>query len=79
MKITNIKKEKNQWFFENSNNPRGTYYTNRNGEGLFFQSSRTGETKQIIGTCQFSACETSSGMRKKIAKTLGERWEDPRI
>lgn len=79
MKINNLKHQKDgSWTFRTEDN-RGTYYTNANGEGLFFQSDRTGETKQLIGTCQFSACETASGMRRKIEKILGEEREDPRI
>lgn len=78
MKITNLHHDGNQWFFRNAEDSRGVYYTNGSGEGLFFQSDRTGETKQIIGTCQFSACSSASGMRKKIQR-LELSLEDPRI
>lgn len=78
MKITDLHRDGNRWFFRNANDSNGIYYTNNAGEGIFFQSDKTGSEKQIIGTCQFSACETRSGMRKKIAREL--TWdEDPRI
>lgn len=80
MKITNLHNEGNQWFFRNAEDSRGVYYTNEQGEGLFFQSDRTGETKQLIGTCQFSACKTNSGMRRKLENVMENfSVEDPRI
>ena len=66
------------WTFRTEAN-RGCYYTNANGEGLFFQSDKTGNTKQLIGTCQFSACETASGMRRKLSKLFEDDNDDPRI
>ena len=79
MKIRNLHNDGKQWCFRNADDPRGTYYTDRNGEGVFFQSDRTGETTQLIGTCQFSACETASGTRRKLSR-LVENWDaDPRI
>ena len=68
-----------QWFWRNSNDSRGVYYTDKNGEGVFFQSDKTGKTKQLIGTTQFSACETESGMRRKINRLFDDTTEDPRI
>lgn len=50
----------------------GVYYTNSSGEGVFFQSDRDGSTRQIIGTCQFSACETASGMRRKLNRMYND-------
>lgn len=77
MKISNIKQFNNEWTFRTSDN-KGVYYTNRNGEGIFFQSDRTGETRQLIGTCQFQACQTKSGMKRKLERIV--TWnEDPRI
>jgi hypothetical protein len=51
-------------------NDSGCYYTNSAGEGLFYQDYRTGNTRQLLGTCQFSACKTRSGMRRKLSKIL---------
>ena len=77
--ITDLHQEGKQWFWKNAYDSRGTYYTNKSGEGIFFQSGRTGETRQILGTCQFSACETASGMRRKLNKMFYEFTEDPRM
>jgi len=83
MAIKNLQKNGMEYTWRNGNESKGVYYTNRNGEGVFFQSDRTGETRQLIGICQFSACETMSGMRKKINRLFeewgGDLYEDPRI
>lgn len=83
MAIKNLKKNGNGYTWRNGNNSRGCYYTNDNGEGVFYQSDRTGETKQLVGTCQFTACKTVDGMRKKINRLFaewgGDQYEDPRI
>jgi len=83
MAIKNLQKNGMEYTWRNSNESRGVYYTNGNGEGVFFQSDRTGETRQLVGTCQFSACETLSGMRKKINRLFeewgGDQYDDPRI
>ena len=77
--IKNLHHDGTQWFWHNANDDRGTYYTDRNGEGIFFQSAKTGNTKQITGTCQFKACMTASGMRRKLNALFDEYTEDPRI
>jgi len=83
MAIKNLQKNGMEYTWRNSNESRGVYYTNESGEGVFFQSDRTGETRQLVGTCQFSACETLSGMRKKINRLFdewgGDQYEDPRL
>lgn len=83
MAIKELRKNGNEYTWRNGNNSRGCYYTSGNGDGVFFQSDRTGETKQLVGTCQFSACETLSGMRRKINRLFedwgGDQYEDPRI
>lgn len=54
------------WSWINANGMSlGLYYTDRLGEGIFFQHEN-GNVKQIAGLCQFSACETASGMRRKL-------------
>lgn len=77
--ITNLHNDSDSWTWRNSTESRGVYYTNNNGEGVFFQSDRTGETRQIVGTSQFSACSSASGMRKKLNRIFDEQYEDPRI
>lgn len=83
MTIKELKKNGNEYTWRNGNESRGCYYTNANGDGVFFQSDRTGETRQLVGTCQFSACETMSGTRRKINRLFeewgGDQYEDPRI
>ena len=76
--IKNLHRDGNQWFWHTADN-RGVYYTNTDGEGIFFQSSATGNTKQIMGTCQFKSCQTVSGTRRKINAIFDEYTEDPRI
>ena len=75
--IKNLHNDGKQWFWHNANDDRGVYYTDSNGEGIFFQSSKTGNTKQITGTCQFKACQTASGMRRKLNGMFDEYTEDP--
>jgi hypothetical protein len=61
------------WTWRNSNGEsRGVYYTTRDGEGIFFQDDLTGSTRQITGLCQFQACDTASGMRRKLNKMFDE-------
>lgn len=83
MAIKNLKKDGNAYTWRNGNESRGVYYTNDNGEGVFFQSDKTGQTKQLVGTCQFSSCESLSGMRKKVNRLFdewgGDAVDDPRI
>ena len=77
--IRDLHHDDKQWFWRNRLNSRGVYYTSKSGDGIFFQSDRTGETKQIVGTCQFSSCETASGMRRKLNRLFDETTCDPRI
>ena len=55
------------WSFEKENY-RFLYHTNNMGEGVFCYDTLTGEESQLTGTCQFSACSSVSGMRKKIKR-----------
>ena len=77
--IKDLQNNDREWLWRNATESRGCYYTDKNGEGIFFQSDRTGQTKQLVGTCQFRACETASGTRRKLNKIFDERFEDPRI
>ena len=51
-----------QWAIEDDLGTVFEYHTDRDGYGLW----RNGE--QILGTCQYSAPITRSGMRKRIMK-----------
>ena len=76
MKIHKLKHHPDgSWTFRTEYN-KGCWYTDCNGEGLFFQDDRTGEIKQVTGTCQFSACKTESGTRRKLAIIM-EDHHDP--
>jgi hypothetical protein len=45
----------------------GWYYTNKDGEGIFYHNDATGTYNQETGTCQFSLSGYSlSGARKKL-------------
>jgi hypothetical protein len=77
--IKELRNNDREWLWRNSTESRGVYYTDKNGEGIFFQSDRTGQTKQLVGTCQFKACETASGTRRKLNKIFDDLFEDPRI
>lgn len=77
--IKELRNNDREWLWRNSTESRGVYYTDKNGEGIFFQSDRTGQTKQLVGTCQFKACETTSGTRRKLNKIFDDLFEDPRI
>ena len=79
MAIRNLHNNDKQWFWRTNGDSLGVYYTDRNGEGIFFQSDRTAQTKQITGTAQFSACATASGTRRKLNKIFDEFWTDPNI
>lgn len=77
--IKDLHNNGNEWTWRNANESRGVYYTDKNGEGIFFQSDRTGAVKQITGTCQFMACKTASGTRRKLNQLFDDMCEDPRM
>ena len=65
-KITNIKKESdNRWTWEVDG---VLYSTNRHGNGMFIEDEYGFFNKQKVGTCDFNACKTVSGMRRKLKK-----------
>jgi hypothetical protein len=65
--IKNLKKHNDGMWTWRKDDEDGCYYTNENGEGIFFQDGRNGSSRQIIGNCQFSLSGyTLSGARKKI-------------
>ncbi len=60
----------NEWGWRVEGSP--IYYcTNGMGDGIFTQDDRTGETKQIVGTCQFSV-RGLKNPRAKIRKWMQE-------
>lgn len=42
--IKELRNNDREWLWRNSTESRGVYYTDKNGEGIFFQSDRTGQT-----------------------------------
>lgn len=59
----------NEWFWRVEGSAYH-FYTDRKGCGVFVQDIRTGNTKQLVGTCQFSV----SGLKDPRAKI--RRWMD---
>lgn len=57
---------------EHDGEPRYIYHTDSAGEGMFYYDRKRGEDKQIEGTCQFFACRTASGMRRKLEKYFAD-------
>lgn len=59
-----------RWTFADSEEydgePRYIWHTNDAGEGIFVYDRKRGDDKQIRGTCDFCACQTVSGMRRKL-------------
>lgn len=75
--IKNLHHDGSSWMWRNANGEsRGLYYTSNEGEGIFYQDDRTGNVRQITGLCQFSACETASGMRRKLNKIFDDWYFD---
>lgn len=71
-KISNIKKHTfGRWTWEVDGK---CYATNEAGNGIFEKDEYGFYTKQTIGTCDFKACATVSGMRKKL-KNWFCSWE----
>ena len=75
MKIKNLTRNGNEWMWRiDTDDPYsrydtdGVYYTDKDGYGIFFQKDGAYPPKQITGTCQFSSCDTASGMRRKLIK-----------
>jgi len=64
------------WTLEGSEDyngdPRYIYHTNSAGEGMFRYDRKRGEDKQLEGICQFFACRTASGMRRKLEKYFAD-------
>lgn len=74
-KIKNLRCDDGRWFWRLVTDGRedpGTYFTNRMGEGIFYQDDKTCNVRQLTGTCQFSACETASGTRRKLMRYYNE-------
>ena len=71
-KITNVRhNEDGRWTWEVDG--KG-YATNKAGNGIFEEDEYGFYNIQTVGTCDFQACETVSGMRKKL-KNWFCSWE----
>lgn len=64
MKVSAVRKNENGSWSWKINGVE--YKTNRKGCGVFTEDEHGFCTKQIVGTCDFSACKTVSGTRRKI-------------
>lgn len=58
------------WQFEGDDDV--FYETGKDGDGIWMYNVRKNDRKQIAGTCQFTACQTASGMRRKLEKYFSE-------
>lgn len=58
---------------EYDGDPRYIYHTDNDGDGMFRYDRKRDEDKQIEGLCQFTACQTASGMRRKLEKYFADR------
>lgn len=75
--IKDLHHDGSSWTWRNANGKSlGLYFTSNEGEGIFFQQDKTGNIKQITGLCQFAACETASGMRRKLNKMFDDWYFD---
>lgn len=48
------------------------YATNKAGNGMFKEDEYGFFNNQTVGTCDFSACKSVSGMRKKLQNWFNE-------
>jgi hypothetical protein len=70
MKIENLKKQDDgrwTWTVDGV-----AYATNQAGNGMFLEDDHGFYSKQTVGTCDFKACETVSGMRRKLKEWFSE-------
>lgn len=77
--IKNLHHDGREWTWRTGTKSKGVYYTDKNGNGIFYQDDRTGETRQLVGTAQFTACTTESGMRRKLNRIFDDMMEDPQV
>ena len=69
-KITNVRKDADgRWTWEVDG--KG-YATNKAGNGIFAEDESGFYSRQTVGTCQFTACKTVSGMRRKLHNWFDE-------
>lgn len=78
IKIKNLRCDEGRWMWrveDDGNEIEACYYTNKSGEGIFRQHDNTSRTEQITGTCQFAACETVSGTRRKLMRFFNKEYD----
>jgi hypothetical protein len=70
MKIENLKKQDDgRWTWTVYG---VAYATNQAGNGMFTSDEYGFYNVQTVGTCDFRACETVSGMRRKLKEWFSE-------
>lgn len=73
--IKDLHHDGSSWMWRNANGKSlGMYFTSNSGEGIFFQDDETGNIRQVTGLGQFQACETASGMRRKLNRMIFDDW-----
>lgn len=91
LKIRNLHKSDDRWFWHLSGEildlvtvgryhvtENDVFFTNSNGEGIFMQRDADGAITQLVGTFQFSARQTSSGMRRALYRLFNGKQEGAR-
>ena len=61
--VTGVRYEDGRWIWKVDGQG---YATNKAGNGIFEEDQYGFYTRQIVGTCDFTACKTVSGMRRKL-------------
>lgn len=68
-RVTNLQRYGDRGWLWHIDGHSGYYYTSKNGEGIFHDDPEKGVwNRQITGLCQFTACSTRSGMRRKLIR-----------
>ena len=76
MKIRKLTRhEDGHWTWYVGDDDSRIYYTNKDGQGIFVIRDCENASRQLTGTCQFSACETVSGMRRKLHRFFDDELE----
>ena len=79
MKIYNLHRIDNEgaWAWRTVEGDKGDYYTNSNGEGMFFRQDNGSYVVKLLSYDRFQVCKTPSGTRKKLNSIFSECKEDP--
>ena len=69
MRITNLQKRGDHGWLWHVEGESGYFYTTKGGEGIFHDDPDHGiYNRQLTGLSQFEACNTYSGMRRKLIR-----------